>query len=85
MIKSKAYDFITNAITTGMHLHPIPTGRIADHVYVVKVGTVNFLFMKNSIRKLARLENISLACTAHNGYTEQFEAAVCSWKKELTG
>jgi glyoxylase-like metal-dependent hydrolase (beta-lactamase superfamily II) len=35
---------------------------------------------KASIRKLAQLANIRLACTAHNGYTEEFEAAICNWK-----
>jgi len=35
---------------------------------------------EDSIRKLARLTNIRLAYTAHNGYTEKFEAAICNWK-----
>jgi hydroxyacylglutathione hydrolase len=35
---------------------------------------------KASIRKLARLDNICLACTAHNGYTKEFDHAISSWK-----
>jgi hydroxyacylglutathione hydrolase len=42
LIESRVYDLLANAITKGMHLHPIPTDRIAEHVYAVRTGTVNF-------------------------------------------
>lgn len=35
---------------------------------------------KESIRKLARLDHIRLACTAHNGCTGDFSQAIRSWK-----
>ncbi|MDP4095169.1 MAG: MBL fold metallo-hydrolase [Bacillota bacterium] len=35
---------------------------------------------KESIRRLARLENIKLACTAHTGCTQSFDEAVREWK-----
>ena len=35
---------------------------------------------KESIRKLAWLENIRLACSAHNGYTSEFSEAIRDWK-----
>lgn len=35
---------------------------------------------KKSIRKLARLDNVSLACTAHAGYTDDFHEAISAWK-----
>jgi hydroxyacylglutathione hydrolase len=35
---------------------------------------------KQSIRKLARLKNVRLACTAHTGYTWEFNEAAGEWK-----
>ena len=35
---------------------------------------------EESIRKLATLENVHLACTAHNGYTKEFSEAINGWK-----
>jgi hydroxyacylglutathione hydrolase len=35
---------------------------------------------KESIRKLARLDNVYLACTAHNGYTKEFRHAMSNWR-----
>jgi hydroxyacylglutathione hydrolase len=35
---------------------------------------------KQSIRKLACLENVQLACTAHSGYTRDFDQAILNWK-----
>jgi hydroxyacylglutathione hydrolase len=35
---------------------------------------------KQSIRKLARLDHVCLACTAHSGCTQEFAAAIRSWK-----
>jgi hydroxyacylglutathione hydrolase len=35
---------------------------------------------KESIRKLARLTNVGLACTAHWGYTENFDRAIGGWR-----
>lgn len=36
--------------------------------------------LKESIRKLARLEHIQLACTAHSGVTKEFDEAIGDWK-----
>jgi glyoxylase-like metal-dependent hydrolase (beta-lactamase superfamily II) len=35
---------------------------------------------KASIRRLAQLTHVALACTAHNGYTEEFDHAMSKWK-----
>lgn len=35
---------------------------------------------RESIKKLACLENVELACTAHRGYTEKFDEAIRHWK-----
>ncbi|HUW63265.1 MAG TPA: MBL fold metallo-hydrolase [Spirochaetia bacterium] len=35
---------------------------------------------KESIRKLARLGHVQMACTAHTGYTEEFDKAIADWK-----
>ena len=35
---------------------------------------------KASIRKLARLDGVKLACTAHTGYTKAFDQAIQAWK-----
>ncbi len=35
---------------------------------------------KESIRKLAHLENVQLACTAHNGCTTEFNEAIRKWR-----
>jgi glyoxylase-like metal-dependent hydrolase (beta-lactamase superfamily II) len=35
---------------------------------------------KESIGKLARLDNVQLACTAHTGYTKEFKNAIHDWK-----
>ena len=35
---------------------------------------------KESIRKLARLDGVQLACTAHTGYTTDFSKAIQAWK-----
>jgi hydroxyacylglutathione hydrolase len=48
LIKSRAYDIVTNIITNRMHLHPIETGRIADNLYAVKTGTVNFFLYREN-------------------------------------
>jgi hydroxyacylglutathione hydrolase len=36
-----------------MHLHPLPTGRIVDHVYAIKTGTVNFFIYEADHRCIA--------------------------------
>ena len=35
---------------------------------------------KESIRKLAHIDHISIVCTAHNGYTTEFDHAISAWK-----
>jgi len=35
---------------------------------------------KESVRKLARLENIELACTSHTGYTMEYDKAMSDWR-----
>jgi glyoxylase-like metal-dependent hydrolase (beta-lactamase superfamily II) len=35
---------------------------------------------KESIRKLAHLDHVRLACTAHSGYTKEFNHAIRDWK-----
>ena len=35
---------------------------------------------KESIRKLACLGNVRLACTAHTGYTKEFNEAISCWR-----
>jgi glyoxylase-like metal-dependent hydrolase (beta-lactamase superfamily II) len=35
---------------------------------------------KKSIRKLAHLDHVYLACTAHSGYTDDFQEAINTWK-----
>jgi hydroxyacylglutathione hydrolase len=35
---------------------------------------------KASIRRLAQLERVRLACTAHNGFTRQFDDAIAAWR-----
>jgi glyoxylase-like metal-dependent hydrolase (beta-lactamase superfamily II) len=35
---------------------------------------------RESIQRLARLENISLLCTMHSGYTVDFDAAMAEWR-----
>ena len=47
-IIDKAYETITNVITNVMHLHPIETGRISEHLYAIKTGTVNFFIYRNA-------------------------------------
>jgi hydroxyacylglutathione hydrolase len=42
LIKSRAYDILTSAVTQGLHLHPLPTGKLTDRLYAIKTGTVNF-------------------------------------------
>jgi hydroxyacylglutathione hydrolase len=37
---------------------------------------------KESIRKLANLAGVLLACTGHRGYTEEFDEAIRDWKTE---
>jgi len=41
---NKVYDIITNT----MHLSPIKTGSISDHLYAIKTGTVNFFIYKDN-------------------------------------
>ena len=48
LIKTRAYDIITSVITHRMHLHPIETGRMTDHLYAVKTGTVNFFLYREN-------------------------------------
>jgi hydroxyacylglutathione hydrolase len=36
--------------------------------------------LKDSIRKLACLNHVQLACTAHSGYTQDFYKAILDWK-----
>jgi hydroxyacylglutathione hydrolase len=44
---NKAYDLLTDIVLNTMHLDPIETGRIAEHVYAIKTGTVNFFVYEN--------------------------------------
>jgi len=37
--------------------------------------------LDNSLRRLAALENISLLCTAHSGYSADFPAAMKAWRR----
>ena len=53
---------------------------IDDKVYPIKHYTMDTERQKESIRKLAGLDNVCLACTAHRGYTEKFSEAIGSWK-----
>ncbi len=53
LIQSRLYDLLTNVVTRGMRLHPIPTGRIADHVYAVRTGTVNFFIHEDNDHRIA--------------------------------
>jgi glyoxylase-like metal-dependent hydrolase (beta-lactamase superfamily II) len=39
---------------------------------------------EESIRKLARLEGIQLACTAHSGCTREFDRAMAAWKPPVS-
>jgi glyoxylase-like metal-dependent hydrolase (beta-lactamase superfamily II) len=38
--------------------------------------------MRESIRKLAKLQNIELLATAHTGYTKDFKGAMSEWAIE---
>lgn len=50
-----------------------------------KVCTIKYYNMdtkkqEESIRKLARLKNVKIACTGHRGYTKKFNEAIRGWK-----
>ncbi|HEX3007124.1 MAG TPA: MBL fold metallo-hydrolase [Bacteroidales bacterium] len=47
-----------------------PIGRIINMDTALQIA---------SIRKLARLENVKMAFTAHSGYTTDFEASIAGW------
>jgi hypothetical protein len=40
---------------------------------------------RDSIRKLARLQNIALLCTAHTGCTRSYARATKYWREEEEG
>ena len=48
LMKTKVYDIVTSIIASRMHLRPIKTGWIADNLYAVKTGTVNFFIYKEN-------------------------------------
>lgn len=53
---------------------------INNKVYPLKYYNMDTKQQKESIRKLASLDNVHLACTAHRGYTEKFNEAISHWK-----
>ena len=48
--------------------------------YAGKHYTMDYETQKESIRKLARLENVGYVITAHSGYTQDFEKAFSYWR-----
>ena len=62
-----------------MRIWPVKTGKIAENLYAVKTGT-DMELQKESIRKLTCLDQVELACTAHTGYTREFNEAMRDWK-----
>lgn len=53
---------------------------INGKVYPIKYYNMDTEQQKESIKKLAQLDNVQLACTGHRGYTESFKEAVMNWK-----
>jgi hydroxyacylglutathione hydrolase len=47
-ISNWAFDLANRLVTRTMHLHPIETGRMAEHLYAVKTGTVNFFVYQDA-------------------------------------
>jgi glyoxylase-like metal-dependent hydrolase (beta-lactamase superfamily II) len=47
--------------------------------HIRRIFTMDAERQKESIRKLARLDRVRLACTAHNGYTAEFREAIKAW------
>lgn len=57
------------------------TCKLKDgQAYAGKHYTMDYETQKDSIRKLARLQNIEWVLTAHSGYTRDFERAFAYWK-----
>ncbi len=48
--------------------------------YAGKHYTMDYEMQKNSIRKLAKLENVRYVITAHSGYTQDFDKAFDYWR-----
>lgn len=46
----------------------------------MKVPNMDTETQKKSIKKLVRLKCIEIVCTAHSGYTKNFEEAICDWR-----
>ena len=58
------------------------TFKLIDNKVYPKKSYINMNTeqQKTSIQKLAWLDHINLAFTAHNGYTQEFDKAISSWK-----
>lgn len=52
-------------------------GKVCSLRSYISMDTVR---QKESIRKLAGLDQVKLACTAHTGYTREFNKAIGDWK-----
>ena len=78
----RLYEFLVsryNSTMQIMRIWPVKTGKIAENLYAVKTGT-DMELQKESIRKLTCLDQVELACTAHTGYTREFNEAMRDWK-----
>jgi Zn-dependent hydrolases, including glyoxylases len=53
---------------------------VNNKVYPLRRYNMDTEQQKESIRKLAGLVNVRLACTAHSGYTEEYSEAISCWK-----
>lgn len=54
---------------------------IEGKVYPLEHYNMDTERQKESIKKLACLADVSLVCTAHRGYTENFSTAMSDWKQ----
>jgi hypothetical protein len=54
-------------------------GRVRTFYRLINMDTAT---QKASIRKLARLGNVSLLCTAHTGCTTDYALAMKDWQGE---
>lgn len=66
----------------GTYLFLGDTCKLKDgQAYAGKHYTMDYETQKESIRKLAKLENIGWVITAHSGYTQDFGRAFDYWKR----
>jgi hydroxyacylglutathione hydrolase len=54
---------------------------INGKVHSLKYYNMDTVKQEESIRKLACLDNVQLACTAHRGYTDMFNEAISDWRQ----